>query len=341
MKFIEYSNSIYKSNRKYISPKKRKIRKIIFESIAFISVLMILMGILNEGAKNNNASEALKKSHRLGSYKEYKIAYGVSGSGSTIALFEPGIGKTLLEWNPIITNPVNNVRMIYYDRLGYGGSDYFKKNTLVEIQSEVLNSLVSNTGYNGKYLLISEGYGSLIHLEYLKNYKDNVGGMILINPFIYPKSNKKDYFMELFENIKINFMKILSNLSIPRILDKFSILNNNPYINLYREKAVSKNKDNYINRMLSNDYYSTVLKEKNSINKYLSKLNNNNFGTYDIPIVIIESELNRNDEYENELRKYFKKLEVIYFEDTSNFTYTNSEYLLNLISNMNFRIEQE
>lgn len=340
MKFIEYSNSIYKSNRKYISPKKKKIRKIIFESLAFIFVLIILIGILNEGAKNNNASESLKKSHKLGSYNEYKIAYGVSGSGSTIALFEPGIGKTLLQWNPIITNPVSNVRMIYYDRLGYGGSDFFKKNILVEIQSEVLNSLVSNTGYDGKYLLVSEGYGSLIHLEYLKNYKDKVGGMIFINPLIYPKSTKKDYFKELYDNIKINYMKVLSNLSIPRVLDKFSILNN-PYISLYREKAVSKNKDNYISRMLSNDYYKTILKEKNSINKYLSKLNGDNFGVYDIPIVIIESEANRNEENEKELRKYFKKLEIIYFEDTSNFTYTNTEYLLNLISNMNFRIEQQ
>lgn len=340
MKFIEYSNSIYKSNKKYISPKKRKIRKIIFESIIFTFILAILLGILNEGAKNNNASESLKRSHRLGSYNEYKIAYGVSGSGSTIALFESGIGKTLLEWNPIITNPISNVRMIYYDRLGYGGSDFFKKSTSIEVQSEVLNSLVSNTGYNGKHLLISEGYGSLIHLEYLKNYRDKVGGMILINPLIYPKNSKKDYFMDLYDNLKIGFMKLLSNLSIPRVLEKLSILNN-PYINLYKERAVSKNKDNYISRMLSNDYYSTVLKEKDSIKKYLNSLSSDNFGIYDIPVIIIESESNKNEEYENILRKYFEKLEIIYFEDTGRFTYTNSEYLLNLISNMNFRIEQQ
>ena len=339
MKFIEHSNSVYKSNRKYVSPKSKKIRKIIIESIIFIFVLTILAGVLSEAAQNNNSIMALRSSHRLGSYGEHKIAYGVSGSGSTIVLFESDIGETLLQWNPIILNSISGTRMIYYDRLGYGGSDFFKKETTVELQSEILNNLATNTGYSGRYMLVSEGYGSLIHLEYLKKYTDKVRGMILINPFIFQENgDNKSYFENLYENLNISVMKLLSSLSIPRILEKFSILNNS-YINLYKEKASSRNKDNYLSRMMSKDYYSTILKEKSSMKKYLENLDLNNFGTYDIPIIIIESEKNRSDEYENMLKKHFKNLEIIYFEDTSEFTYTNSEYLINLISNMNSRIE--
>ena len=310
---------------------------IVTRVIIFIFVLAILAGVLSEAAQNNNSIMALRSSHRLGSYGEHKIAYGVSGSGSTIVLFESDIGETLLQWNPIILNSISGTRMIYYDRLGYGGSDFFKKETTVELQSEVLNNLATNTGYSGKYMLVSEGYGSLIHLEYLKKYTDKVGGMILINPFIFQQNGDNKRY---FENLYISIMKLLSSLSIPRILEKFSILNN-PYVNLYKENASSRNKDNYLSRMMSKDYYSTILKEKSSMKKYLESLNLDSFGSYDIPIIIIESEKNRSDEYENMLKKHFKNLEIIYFEDTSEFTYTNSEYLINLISNMNSRIESK
>lgn len=337
MKFIEHSNSVYKSNKKYISPKAKKIRKIIIESFIFIFVLVLLLGVLNEATKNNNAVTALKRSHKLGSYNGYKIAYGVSGSGSTIGVFEPSIGKTLLEWNPIVTNSVDNVRMLYYDRLGYGGSDFFKEESTIETQSEILNNLLTNAGYEGKHLLISEGYGSLIHLDYLRKYKDKVGGMILINPIIYQKNDKKRYLDNLYEDFKLQLMKSLSTLSIPRLLEKFSLLNN-PYINLYKEKANSRNKENYISRMVSKDYYTTIIKEKKSIKKYLSSLSESEV-SYDIPVVIIESEKNRSEEYEGALKKNFKKLEIVYFEDLNDFVYKNSEYLLNLISSVNSRME--
>lgn len=337
MKFIEHSNSVYKSNKKYISPRAKKIRKIIIESFIFIFVLVLLLGVLNEATKNNNAVTALKRSHKLGSYNGYKIAYGVSGSGSTIGVFEPSIGKTLLEWNPIVTNSVNNVRMLYYDRLGYGGSDFFKEESTIETQSEILNNLLTNAGYEGKHLLVSEGYGSLIHLDYLRKYKDKVGGMILINPIIYQKNYKKRYLDNLYEDFKLQLMKSLSTLSIPRLLEKFSLLNN-PYINLYKEKANSRNKENYISRMVSKDYYTTIIKEKKSIKKYLSSLSESEV-SYDIPVVIIESEKNRSEEYERVLKKHFKKLEIVYFEDLNDFVYKNSEYLLNLISSVNSRME--
>ena len=92
MKFIEHSNSVYKSNKKYVSPKVKKVRKIILESVVFIVVLVILVGILHESIQSNNASNALRSAHKLGGYGENKITYGVSGSGSTITLFESDIG---------------------------------------------------------------------------------------------------------------------------------------------------------------------------------------------------------------------------------------------------------
>ena len=221
MKFIEHSNSMYKSNNKYVSHKMKKVRKIIIESVVFILVLLVLVGILSEGARNNNSITSLKKSHKLGSYKDYKITYGVSGNGPSMVLFESDIGETLLEWNKIIQEPLNGVRMIYYDRLGYGGSDVYKKHISVELQSEILNSLVSNTGYEGNYILVSEGYGSLIHLKYLENYKDKVDGMIFINPVVFHKGADSGYLKSAYEKLSLNLLKIFSNLGLPRIVNKF------------------------------------------------------------------------------------------------------------------------
>lgn len=337
MKFIEHSNSVYKSNNKYKSPKRKKIKKIIIEVFIFVFVMLVLFGVLNESAQNSNSLNSLRSSHRLGSYENHKLAYGVSGTGSTIVLFEPDIGKTLLQWNPIILNPIIGTRMIYYDRFGYGGSDFFKGDTSVELQSDILNNLVINAGYTGKSILVSEGYGSLIHIEYLKKYRDKVGGMILINPSLF-KCNDESYLNDIVSSFSNGVMRLFSNLSIPRILDKFSILNNQ-HIDLYREKSVSKNKDNYLSRMVSSDYYTTIAKERSSMKMYLNKFDFNRLGVYNLPIIVVESKENRSDEYEMNLKKYFENVEVIYVDNIEDFTYSSSNYLIELISNINSRIQ--
>ncbi len=336
MKFIEHSNSVYKSNSKYVSPKRRKVRKIILEVIIFVFCLSIFIGVLNESAQNSNALNSLRSSHRLGSYDDYILAYGISGNGSSVVLFESDIGKTLLQWNQVIINPISGTKMIYYDRLGYGGSDFWKGSVSVELQSEILNSLVTNSGYSGKRILVSEGYGTLIHLEHLKRYEDEVGGMILINPPIFG-DNERNYLSDIFEDFKNAVLKLFSNLGIPRMLDKFSMLGND-YIDLYREKAVSRNKDSYLSRMVSRDYYSIVSKEKSSMKKYLSKFDFDSFGIYNIPIVIIESTQNKNEDRENILKNHFKNAEIIYIDDLNEFTYSNSSYLAELILNMSFKV---
>lgn len=336
MKFIEHSNSVYKSNKKYVSPKKRKIKKITFELIIFTIILCVLLGILSEVIQSNNSLNALKKSHKLGGYGEYKIAYGVSGSGSNIVLFEPDIGETLLEWNSIVREPISGTKMIYYDRFGYGGSEAFKDKITIETQSDILNNLVKNTGYKGKYILVSEGYGTLVHLEYLKRYPENVGGIILINPVIFNKESENLY-EKLFHYFKIIMWRILSFLNIPKLMDKLSITIN-PYINLYRENAISRNLDNYINRMMGRDYYSTVYREIKAGEKYISNFDLSSLETYDIPLIIIDSEDNKDLNYKDLLGKYFNNIEVILFENINNFTYTHDIYLRDLISNINSRI---
>lgn len=336
MKFIEHSNSVYKSNKKFISPKKKRIKRIILELSIFLFILSILLGILSEIIQSNNTISSLRKVHKLGGYGDYKIAYAVSGGGENIVLFESDIGETLLQWNPIVRESISGVKMIYYDRFGYGGSDKFKEKISVERQVDILNNLVTNTGYEGKHILVSEGYGSLIHMEYLKEYGDKVGGIILINPTIF-RNNEVNIGRKILDKIKGSFFKLISTLNIPKLLDKMSKLNNS-YINLYREKAVSRNLDNYINRMMSKDYYDVTYDEAISMNNYLSHLDLNSIGVYDIPVIVIDSESNKSDEYENILRSHFKNLEIIYFENTDNFTYTNSDYLRSLIININSRV---
>ena len=340
MKFIEHSNSVYKSNKRYISPKAKKIKKITVEATVFLLILFILVGMLIELIQNNNTVSTLKSSHRLGGYNDYRIAYGVSGSGSTVVLFEPNIGGTLLEWNPIIRNSISGTRMIYYDRFGYGGTDSINEDSSIEFQSDVLNNLVVNTGYGGNQILVSEGYGSLIHLEYLKKSRSKVDGIIMINPFIFNQNIEQNSFKQFLTSLKINFMKLFSTFGITRLLDKLSI-SNNEYVKLYKEHAVSRNKENYISRMIGKDYYETISKERKIMQKYLKNFDTNSIGVYDLPVIIIESEKNKSVEYENLIKKHFLNAEIVYFKDTSKFTYTNSEYLIDLISNLNLKIEQK
>ncbi len=286
MKFIEHSNSVYKSNKKFISPKQKKIRRIILELSIFVVILSILLGILSEVIQSNNTLSSLKKSHRLSGYGEYKIAYAVSGIGDNLVLFESDIGETLLEWNPIVRDAISGVKMLYYDRFGYGGSEKYKDKTSVDTQVDVLNNLIINTGYDGKQILVSEGYGSLIHMEYLDKYKDKVGGVIFINPTIFNHSGINN--SEKIKNEVLGmYFKLIATLNIPKLLDKFSCLDNR-FIDLYKESAISRNLDNYLSRMMSRDYYNTVYNEVKIRDKYLSNIDLSKFGTYDLPVIVIE-----------------------------------------------------
>ena len=336
MKFIEHSNSVYKSNKKFISPKQKKITRFILELSIFVVILSILLGILSEVIQSNNTLSSLKKSHRLSGYGEYKIAYAVSGIGDNLVLFESDIGETLLEWNPIVRDAISGVKMLYYDRFGYGGSEKYKDKTSVDTQVDVLNNLIINTGYDGKQILVSEGYGSLIHMEYLDKYKDKVGGVIFINPTIFNHSGINN--SEKIKNEVLGmYFKLIATLNIPKLLDKFSCLDNR-FIDLYRESAISRNLDYYLSRMMSRDYYNTVYNEVKIRDKYLSNIDLSKFGTYGLPVIVIESESNRNSEYERMLKSHFSNLEIIYFETIDDFTYNHSDYLKNLIKNMNSRL---
>ncbi len=240
-------------------------------------------------------------------------------------MFESDIGETLLEWNPIVRDAISGVKMLYYDRFGYGGSEKYKDKTSVDTQVDVLNNLIINTGYDGKQILVSEGYGSLIHMEYLDKYKDKVGGVIFINPTIFNHSGINN--SEKIKNEVLGmYFKLIATLNIPKLLDKFSCLDNR-FIDLYRESAVSRNLDNYLSRMMSRDYYNTVYNEVKIRDKYLSNIDLSKFGTYDLPVIVIESESNRNSEYERMLKSHFSNLEIIYFETIDDFTYNHSDYL--------------
>ena len=92
---------------------------------------------------------------------------------------------------------------------------------------------------------------------------------------------------------------------------------------------------------MSRDYYDTVLKENSSMKRYLKNKNLNDLGVYDIPIIIVDLEKNKSDEYEKFLKSHFTNLEVIYFEDLNKFSYDNSEYIINLISNLKSRIDEK
>ena len=85
------------------------------------------------------------------------------------------------------------------------------------------------------------------------------------------------------------YFKLIATLNIPKLLDKFSCLNNR-FIDLYIENpAVSRNLDNYLSRMMSRDYYNTVYNEVKIRDKYLSNIDLSKFGTYDLPVIFIES----------------------------------------------------
>ena len=338
MRFLPYSNSLHRYKF------KREINKIrIIEVVVALLFISIFAGIIYENISDNRVATKFKSKYKYSSVDNNKIAYGTAGTGKYTVVLDSSVGATSQEWTKLIKSPSKDIRFYYYDRFGYGLSQYPSEPLTLEEQAKALHTILKKSGLKSPYILVGNSYGSLVITNYAKNYPDDVGGIILIDP---PTSEE----MASEEFISDN-KKELRNKKVQQFLSSFGILRIMDKLNSYKDggelldSLSGDNKEFLKSNRVTSKYlnaYSDELKNMTAIDKEFM----NNENVKKAPLFIITKKNKLKDESKEKQRIDFLdslskissdgKLEVV--EEQGNIPLKQTEYLSGVISNLTKKV---
>ena len=270
MNFLPYSNGVRKvSMKKHRSPKEK------FKIVVITIVAILIIGIVTQNIVDFIDGERLKKRVNYTTVDELRMDYRIEGEGSYTIIFDGDIGTTLEEWTPIVEELKENdsIRTFVYNRQGYGYSDISSSGRTPEEQARDLKILLRKAGLSGPYIIVGEGYGSLVLTSFAEQFKDSVAAAIMIDPINEGVIQTKEYKQsQILTKIRRSIEKIGSKCGLTMLLDKLNL-----DINLedYESGLLDKNKDEFLTLRTKSKYTTAVYNELKNI------LNGTSYGQVD------------------------------------------------------------
>ena len=219
MKFLPYSNGVRRANLKKKRSPKEKAKLF---CIIFISLLVI--GMIFQNISNFIDGERIREKVDYTTVDDLRMDYRISGEGKYSIVFDGALGATLEAWSPIVEQlKDDDVQTFVYNRRGYGYSNSGSRRTPEE-QAQDLKILLRKSGMSEPYILVGEGYGSLVLTSFEEQFKDSVEAVILIDPINEDTIKSKSYarsqgitkFRRFIENIG-------SQIGVTALMDKLNL----------------------------------------------------------------------------------------------------------------------
>lgn len=290
MKFLPYSNGVRKVSMKKQRNPKDKI-KIIFSVISII----LIIGVVTQNIVDFIDGERLRKKVNYTTVDDLRLDYRIEGEGNYTIIFDGDIGTTLEEWTPIVEElkKNDNVKTFVYNRQGYGYSDISSSGRTPEEQASDLKILLRKAGLSGPYIIVGEGYGSLVLTSFAEQFKDSVVAAIMIDPLDEEVIKTKEYKKsQMLTKIRRDIEKIGSKFGLTMLLDK---LNLDVNLKDYESGLLDKNLDEFLTLRTKADYTKAVSNELSNVLK--GKSDSQKEGIFnDIPYYLLTR--NENDPLE-------------------------------------------
>lgn len=272
MKLLPESNGLYRVNM------KKKLKPLdIFKITAIIIVGLLLLGFIYQSISDFAVKEQLKYRYDYTRVNDKKMDYYVSGSGDYTVVFDGNIGGDLSQWTNIVEElNKNSIRTFVYNRQGYGYSEDGTALSPKE-QAENLKILLRKAGISGEFILVGEGYGSLVMTNFAKEYPDSVAGMVLVNPINEELIGTKEMKDE-FKTVKIRrkIEAVGSSFGLTNILDK---LNLTVDLDDYEEKIPEIFQEEFIAHRTMSNYTNAVYNEIDNLVSGTSEIQEKNLLT--------------------------------------------------------------
>ncbi|MGL4656188.1 MAG: alpha/beta fold hydrolase [Sarcina sp.] len=289
MSLISHSNGFITKE-----PKKRFNFKFILKLIGVLLFLIIVVGFAANIIITKKNEEKFVKEDMYVTIDDKKNYYNIEGKESPTIIFESSSGMGISQWDgarKLLADELG-IRSFAYDRDGFGFSDFSVGKTPEE-QAKELKLILRKVALNGPYILVGEGYGSLVMTNFAKLYPELVEGIILVSPINEASLGNTNYY-EYFENEKLSkkFEVFGSYLGVNNLIDKYIGLDSPSKLEDYLSE------DDYNNyKMLrctkgfANAYYTELenILEKSSASQKVGMFN-------EVPYVIVATDENKEEQ---------------------------------------------
>lgn len=218
LKFIPYSNGFHKIRN------KREIHPIKLSKTIFLIVLSVFMfGVVYQFIINKIDKSKFQPTEKYLRIDGKKYYFNSTGEGKPTILFESDIGMGMNQWKSSaeLIKQKYDVKTFCYDRQGYGFSEYAAHKTPEE-EARYLRMILKKVGVSGPYILVGEGYGTLILSNFQKLYPDLVCGAIYINPINETALKNDKNYLKQYSSQKLfrSMQRLGSYCGINDILSK-------------------------------------------------------------------------------------------------------------------------
>ncbi|MGL5633719.1 MAG: alpha/beta hydrolase [Sarcina sp.] len=289
MSLISHSNGF--TTKK---PKKKFSFKFIFKSLAIVTVCTVVGGLgVNTYINSKNQDKLVKKDFYV-TINDKKNYYNIVGKEEPTILFESSSGLGISQWDRVRTflQEDYGIRSFAYERDGFGFSDFSEVKSAEE-QAKELKLILRKVAMNGPYILVGEGYGSMVMTNFAKLYPELVKGVILISPInekALGNNNYYNYFLADKFNRKLN--NTMSILGVSNIYDKVIGLENPEGLEKYMSEEDYTNYNILrASKGFNAGYYAEL---QNILNKTSNSQTDSMFNN--VPFVIITQNDNKEEQ---------------------------------------------
>lgn len=224
MRLLPESNSLHR-----VDMKEKVPRMTLFKRIVIAILIVIGVGMVFQWGYNFYSGEKANQRMDYTRVNEKKLEYKTGGSGDFTVIFDGTTGASADEWKDLASEVSKElgVKTFIYNRRGYGLSDGGSA-IAPKDQASDLKILLRKAAANGPYILVGEGYGSLVMTNFAKLYPEDVKGVVLINPYDEAEmKNQKNTIGSTFDLLRKKIEAVGSNCSLTLLLDKLGIASMN------------------------------------------------------------------------------------------------------------------
>jgi pimeloyl-ACP methyl ester carboxylesterase len=106
------------------------------------------------------------------------------GEGSPTVVFDAALGGSSLSWSLVQPRVAAVTRACSYDRAGFGWSDAGPMPRTAGRIADELHTLLTRTHVPPPFVLVGHSYGALVMRMFAARHRDEVGGLVLVEPAI-------------------------------------------------------------------------------------------------------------------------------------------------------------
>lgn len=266
----------------------------IFKWILIAAVSAALINGVYSNIKISNWKKSPDPSGTMVDVGGHEIYMRVMGNEGPTVIIENAAASTMFEWDYIQKELSKHVRVVSYDRPGYGYSDKAKTSRNSDIISDELYAALKKQNIPGPYIVVTHSQGALYANHFIRKHPGEIKGAVFLDPIVRNNGFEKELNPDLVKKFinKAPMMKMAKTFASIGLAGLFK----SSYINNISEDV----KNNVVNHYSSSSTFDTAFKEYENVHNGFDAVHK--AGPFpDIPIAIVYHSPEKNIEL---MKKY-------------------------------------